>query len=64
MSSLEKEVETQQLARAKAETQLSEALERFEAAPKQQVVERYQEELDRLTQEVGGARDTIKEYVR
>jgi predicted nucleic acid-binding Zn-ribbon protein len=61
VSSLEKELSSQQVARVQVESQLREALERYEAAPKQQVLDRYQEELERLTQEVGGARDNIKE---
>ena len=61
MSSLEKEVRSQEASRVRAETQLTETLGKYEAAPRQEVVERYKEEVEKLTQEVGGVKETLKE---
>ena len=60
-ASLEREVETQKEACAKAELRLGEALGRLEAAPKQEVLDRYKEEVEKLTQEVGGVKESLKE---
>ena len=61
MSSLEKEVLSHDSLRVKAEGQLSEVLARYEATPKQEVLDRYKLEVEKLTQEVGGVRETLKE---
>ncbi len=61
VSSLERELEAQKEVAAKAETRLSELLGKLEAAPKQEVLDRYKEEVDKLTQEVGGVREDLKE---
>ena len=61
MTSLEKDLETQIEARVGAESRLSELQDKYEAAPKQEVLDRYRQEVEKLTQEVGGAKDMLKE---
>lgn len=61
MSSLEKEVLTHEASRTRAENQLTETLGKYEAAPKQEVVQRYKEEVEKLTQEMGGVKETLRE---
>ena len=62
ISSLERELETQKEVSAKAETRLSELLEKLDAAPKQEVLDRYKEEVEKLTGEVGGVKEALKEW--
>ncbi len=61
ISSLEKELGVRELVVSKTETQLQDVMSRHEAAPRQEVVERYREEVERMTQEIDTTRESLKE---
>ena len=61
MSSLEKEVESKQGALVKTEGQLAELQAKYEATPKQEVLERLREDVKGLTEELQQAKSSVTE---
>ena len=61
MSSLEKEAESKQQVLLKTESQLSELRTKYEATPKQEVLERLKLGVEQLTEELQQTKSTIAE---
>ena len=61
MSSLEKEVESKQGALVKTEGQLTELQAKYEATPKQEVLERLREDVKGLTEDLQQAKSSVTE---
>lgn len=61
MSSLEKEAESKQQALLKTESQLSELRTKYEATPKQEVLERLKLGVKQLTEELQQTKSTVAE---
>ena len=61
MSSLEKEVESKQGALVKIEGQLTELQTKYEATPKQEVLERLKQDVKQLTEELQQAKSSVTE---
>ena len=61
VSSLEKEVESKQQALVKTEGQLTELRTKYEATPKQEVMERLREDVKQLTEELHQAKSSMTE---
>ena len=63
VSSLEKDVESKQQALTKTEGQLTDLRTKYEATPKQEVMERLREDVKQLTEELQQTKNSITEWV-